>query len=1103
MANESQSEDRLRFAGEARRIQSAIESPTASLNAKSALLNQLTDEGKASVVEDDIVLSPASAVKLTVGEQRLLGFPEVYPFGLELSISGILTDSDHCYHYHFIDGSRQAFAHVDRHGPILACDAMGPYLLDEQLYELIEAIERHRAGPQEGMRESFLLFAKIKGLAVDTCVALDGYLEEESVISSDNLTIRLSRGDDGRLGVEPVLSADEGDVEGTDIAQSEFLQRFDSLGAKSVYPLTGKRVVVTEAQEEGLRQIKAVRHLAPDAEESFLSTPQAYLDPDLIDLDSFSDRVIEIGEHQYKAFPFLRESKEPWLPPEGGLVIDGEMLPIPVEEASDLLKAVTGALELGEKSIDWNGRSIPVGPEIVGALEDLIEQFPATDLEHEDDTPVGSVEKPDTRVLRIVDNFEIDGYASVRVDRDPEALHALPRSLQKGTRLFPHQEVGLAWLQKRWHQGARGAIVADDMGLGKTLLALSFAAWCAELMEEGLYRRRPVLIAAPVSLLENWQTEYEKRLTPIFGSPLVLYGRQIRELMLDDGRLDVGRIADTGLVLTTYETLRRHQLSLGVVDWAVAILDEAQKVKTPTAMVTTAAKAMKYDFGIAMTGTPVENSWVDLWSLMDFAQPGHLESLKGFVAKYQTPLGRPETDRHSLGADLQGKVEQYMLRRMKEDHIEGLPTKTVIAHRREMPPIQLRSYVNAVTRAKTEWGGEGSGGTNVLKMIAHLRDVSLCPLLGIRDDLGLADTSTDELVSSSARLQATFEILDERQSKSEKAIVFLVSKRLQRVVQRVIRERYQVHAHIINGDVSGPKRQQLVDAFQEAPGFGVIILSTEAAGVGLNITAANHVVHLSRVWNPAKEDQATDRVYRIGQTKPVQVHIPMAVSPKLSENGWTPFDERLDSILEEKRALSRSVLLPSAIEEGEFAAFAQDLLSGDAIISDEPNSAMVGPANTDWVDRLSPEAFEDLSALLYRRMGYQVTRTPRSRDHGADVVAVPHEESGSGFVVQCKHTIHPRQPVASAAVDEVLSALTHYTREYATNLLPVVVTNAVGLGERGKQLASQRQVQAVTRSELSNLLVEHDISEFDLSGDASIQEEPIEVDASGQAREAI
>jgi hypothetical protein len=1097
MVNESQTEDVLRFAGEARRIQSGIESPTASLDAKSALLNQLADEGKASVVEDDIVLSPASAVRLTAGEQRLLALPEVYPFGLELSISGILTDSDHHYHYHFIDGSRQAFTNVDRRGPILTCDGMGPYLLDEQLYELIEEIEWHRDGPQEGMRESFLLFAKIKGLAVDTGVLLDGYLEEESVVTSDSLTIRLSRGEDGSLGVEPVISAGEGDIEGTDIAQSEFLRRFDSLGAKAVYPLTGKRVVVTEAQEEGLRQIKEVRHVPKEDEESFLRTPQAYLDPDLIDLDSFSDRVIEIGEHQYKAFPFLRESKEPWLPPEGGLIIDGEVLPIPVDEARGLLEAITGALDQGEKSIEWNGRQIPVGPEVVGALEDLIGQLPKEEGRKGEDRPEGGEEKPDTRVLRIVDNFEADEYSSVRVERDPKSIHALPRSLQADTRLFPHQKEGLAWLQTRWHRGARGAIVADDMGLGKTLLALSFAAWCAELMEEGLYPRRPVLIVAPVSLLENWQTEYEKRLTPIFGSPHVLYGRQIRELMLDDGRLDVERITDTGLVFTTYETLRRHQLSLGVIDWAVAILDEAQKVKTPTAMVTTAVKAMKYDFGIAMTGTPVENSWVDLWSLMDFAQPGHLESLKGFVAKYQTPLGRPETDRHSLGANLQGKVEQYMLRRMKEDHIEGLPTKTVIAHRREMPPIQLRSYVNAVTRAKTELGGEGSGGTNVLKMIAHLRDVSLCPLLGIRDDLGLADTSTDELVSSSARLQATFEILDERQSKSEKAIVFLVSKRLQRVVQRVIRERYQVHAHIINGDVSGPKRQQLVDAFQEAPGFGVIILSTEAAGVGLNITAANHVVHLSRVWNPAKEDQATDRVYRIGQTKPVQVHIPMAVSPKLSENGWTPFDERLDSILEEKRALSRSVLLPSVIEEGEFAAFAQDLLSGDAIISDEPNSAVVGPANTDWVDRLSPEAFEDLSALLYRRMGYQVTRTPRSRDHGADVVAVPHEESGSGFVVQCKHTIHPRQPVASAAVDEVLSALTYYTREYSTNFLPVVVTNAVSLGERGTQLATQRDVQVVTRDELGSLLIEHEISESELRGDEAVEVNPIETEVAG------
>lgn len=1082
--------DQLLFRGEAKRISDAVSSPRDNVGARTALLTQLVNEERAEVSGADVVLQPDAAAQLTEGEKRLLDLPEPYPFGLEISISGILTDADHQYHYHFINGNQKVFSRVDKNGPIVSCDGLGPYMLDGRSYELVEAIDRHVNLSRGDMRENFLYFSRIKELSAETGTLLDPYLENEEVIAADRLTIRLNRGEDGRLEVEPVFGTEaESDPVNADAA---FLRSFDSLGARPVYSTPAGRMVVTEAQERGLGQIKQVRHLSAEDEVDFLRAPQTFLDPDVIDLDSFSDRVIEIGEHQYKAFPFLRESKDPWLPPEGGLIIDGEVVPIPVDESDALLAAITVAIEEGHKSVDWHGRKIPIGPEVIGALEDLVGQLrgePNSDPGN-DDTP----SECDTRVLRIVDNFEDAEYSSVRISRDPRSIHGEPRSLQAGTQLFAHQKTGVAWLQTRWHQGAKGVIVADDMGLGKTLLALSFSAWCAELMDDGLLIRRPVLIVAPVSLLENWQAEYEKRLVPVFGSPLVLYGKGIRELTSQDGVLDTDAIVASGLVLTTYETLRRHQLSLGKIEWAVAILDEAQKVKTPTAMVTTAAKAMKYDFGIAMTGTPVENSWVDLWSLMDFAQPGHLDGLKSFVSKYQTPLSRPETDRRELGEELQERVEQYMLRRLKKDHIEGLPSKTIKSHAREMPPVQLRSYVNSVTRAKAELAADDKAGSSVLKLIAQLRDISLCPLLGIRDDFGLAETPSQEIVDSSARLQVTFDVLDKRRTLGEKAIVFLISKRLQRVVQRVIRERYQIHAHIINGDVSGPKRQQLVDAFQTSAGFGVIILSTEAAGVGLNITEANHVIHLSRVWNPAKEDQATDRVYRIGQKKPVQVHIPMAVSRKLTDNGWMPFDEKLDTILEEKRELSRSVLLPSALEEGEIASFARDLFMGVDILS-EAAATSTDSTREDWVDHLSPEAFEDLIALLYRSMGYQATRTPRSRDHGADVVAVPHASGGSGVLLQCKHTIHPHQPGPSGAILEVVSALTHYGREYSTNFTPAVVTNAVNLGVRGEQLASESGVQLIARQALLEMLAEHGVTEFDLSVQES--DEPMKIETQG------
>jgi len=1081
------------FHGGGTRIRSAIEDPSMSMDAGDCLLNELINEDTALLCGEDIEVSSSVLAHLSIGEQRVLGLPEPFPFSVRISVSGILTDENHQYDYHFLDGSGQLFAQVDRIGSTISCGALGPYMLDAELFDLLQAIDSHRERSEKGMRDSFLRFAEIKGLAKRTGSLLDAYLQGEEIITADQLTVQLQRTESGSLEVEPVLCESTPDGRGREplVDHADFVHQVDAFRTtRQIYNLPNGRVVLTEEQERGIQQIKEVRHLSGEAKDNFIACPQAFLDPDLIDLDAFSDRVIEIGEYQYKAFPFLKAAKEPWLPPEGGIVINGEVLPIPLGEAPELLEAITRALAQGDIVVEWNGRSIPVGPEIVGALEELVVEVGRSKEPANDSESVSEGEdERNNLILRIVDNFEGDDYESTRVTRSHESLPLLPQCLRDGVQLFPHQLYGLTWLQKRWHMGAKGVIVADDMGLGKTLLALSFAAWCRELMDAGIRHSRPILIVAPVTLLENWQAEYEKRMDAIFGAPLVLHGGELRRLRTEDnGQIDIGEIAKAGLVLTTYETIRNHQLALGRIEWSIAILDEAQRVKTPTARVTMAAKAMKYDFGIAMTGTPVENSWVDLWSLMDFAQPGHLESLKAFTRDYQTPLGKEETDRSALGRNLQAKVGPYMLRRMKEDVIEGLPTKTVKQHVREMPESQLRRYVDLVTKAKAARGESGAaGGTSVLQLIALLRDVSLCPLLPFYDDIALAGMPAEDLINSSARLQAAFDVMDDIRQRREKGIVFLVSRRLQRVVQRLIRERYGVHAYIVNGKVSGPKRQQLVDAFQAIEGFGFIILSTEAAGVGLNITAANHVIHLSRVWNPAKEDQATDRVYRIGQERPVVVHLPMAVSSSLASYGWTTFDQKLDTLLSEKRELSRSVLLPSVLDDGEMAAFADTMLDG----ADVESTAVVGDgdaietAETDqaidsWVDHITPEVFEDLIATLYRRLSYQVVRTPRSRDHGADVVAVPHGTDSMALLIQCKHTINPDRVLSAGGVHEVLSAIPHYSREYSRNFCPVVVTNAVDISGPGVMLAGTNGVELVTRSKLCDMIKSNGIGGKDL-----------------------
>jgi SNF2 family DNA or RNA helicase len=242
---------------------------------------------------------------------------------------------------------------------------------------------------------------------------------------------------------------------------------------------------------------------------------------------------------------------------------------------------------------------------------------------------------------------------------------------------------------------------------------------------------------------------------------------------------------------------------------------------------------------------------------------------------------------------------------MKEDILEGLPTKQIKTYRLAMPDAQAEAYSRAVAEAQR---GERTMGS-MLKAIHALRGISLHPDGGGAVD-GYDPRAVQSWIDRSARVRQAISILREVERSGEKALVFIEDRGVQRALAQALTTLFSLPAEpsIINGDVPGPKRQAIVDSFQAAPpGFAVLILSPKAAGIGLTITAANHVLHLSRWWNPAVEDQCNDRVYRIGQTKPVTVHVPIATHPVF---GDASFDVTLDALLERKRTLSRHMLSP-------------------------------------------------------------------------------------------------------------------------------------------------------------------------------------------------
>ncbi len=641
------------------------------------------------------------------------------------------------------------------------------------------------------------------------------------------------------------------------------------------------------------------------------------------------------------------------------------------------------------------------------------------------------------------------------------------------------------------------------MGLGKTLEALAFLACVQRHTRASDAPRRPMLVVAPTGLLKNWKDEHDRHLSaPGLGRVVEAHGAMLRRLrdpnvrsgpggepalghrlsdLRDDeppdgtqpGRdaarllsvLDIKKLENADWVLTTYEALRDYQFSFGRIAWSVGVFDEAQKIKNPSARLTDAALAMNVDFAVLMTGTPVENRPADVWSLLDRVDPGRFGPLKAFSRTYEgdanqeqslaalhRKLTQPDApaSRTEDGIAPQRPAPALMLRRLKADHIDDLPCKYVHRCAEEMPPAQAEAYAAVV---------EGERGGNMLQVLHRLRSLSLHPFVP-------GDADIDGYVRASARLSETFRILERVAANNEKALIFVEAREMQGFLISALRLRFALAEDVlvINGAVSGRTRKARVDSFQNRPGFDAMVLSPRAGGIGLTLTAANHVIHLSRWWNPAVEDQCTDRAFRIGQRRPVHIYLPIARHPYFGDYS---FDVKLDALMERKRDMNRRVLAPtgatSADVEDLFRSTIQQARAGAA----DRNAA----DDAIGVDLLEPVAFEAWVLGQLQAAGYETRRTPHSRDRGADGLAVADAARvRHTLVVQCKHT-QPDAMCGRAAVEEVLRSIPAYQGAIRGDPRPMVVTNAAGFTRDAERLAHQAGVRLVHRGGLAGLRI--------------------------------
>ena len=465
--------------------------------------------------------------------------------------------------------------------------------------------------------------------------------------------------------------------------------------------------------------------------------------------------------------------------------------------------------------------------------------------------------------------------------RSPQGLAQVDPGGELRGVLRPYQQVGVRWLYLLAKLGL-GACLADDMGLGKTIQVL---ALLLVLKRQNGAKSQPSLLVAPASLLANWASEIERfapGLKALVAHPSAMPAGELKAF-------DPTRLRDVDLVITSYGSLLRAPW-MAEVPWRVAALDEAQAIKNPDAKQTRAVKRLKAGARLALTGTPVENRLGDLWSIFDFVNPGLLGTAKEFSRFAKRLAERP----NGYGP-LRELVRPYILRRLKTDRtvIADLPDKTEIKAFCGLSRHQAALYgqaVNELAKQLAESSGIQRKGL-VLSYLMRFKQICNHP------SQWLGDGAWGESDSGKwARLRDIAEVIA---AKQEKMLVFTQFREVTAPLAAFLGSIFERPGLVLHGETEVKKRQDLVRRFQEDESVGFFVLSLKAGGAGLNLTAASHVVHFDRWWNPAVENQATDRAFRIGQTKNVLVH-------KFVCRGTV--EEKIDQLIESKRQLSQDLL---------------------------------------------------------------------------------------------------------------------------------------------------------------------------------------------------
>lgn len=1026
-------------------------------------------EAEVSSVDGGIFLATPDAVRLDESTREMFQLPCCWPGGMRLKTESVPNLPGFLARLALVDALVGVTWNWRLRGPVLEVGD-DHYLPTVAQFAALAAFKSWQECTAKDELDHLSLLASLREAHDEGClIDLEAYSDEgAAIVRANEITIHAKEDNiTGDLILCPLPVGGFPEVTADEMEQRT--RQLDGDRPRRVVRV-GKRIILLDEQQTSVaRAVKERSRVPRDARQEFERDPASWLSYNVFpDVPvEFSPRVTGIGEWK-----------------------------------SGYLGAVSGDPE------DWFGAK----PE-----PEKTKPEPASDhheIDRDSDSDEGEglpVEKPGVLIPLIIPNDTELGYGwpLTALGESSEEPYQ-PNVFQYARQPLPHQEEAIRWLlgharralrnreivaeQRAW--GA-GALLADDMGLGKSFTTLiALAEWFRHWRQVTNTEPPAVLFVVPLSLMENWQAEIKVT----FGTPDGPFRRvvmaqpdfELNGYRRCPGGVDKavpGKVNEFGLcfgdgsersldfpgscVITTYQTLRDYRFSFAAAQWGAVVFDEAQHIKNPNAQQTIAAKALRALFRITLTGTPVENHLGDFWCILDTAEPGPLGAFADFRKRWIYPMVKDRSRMHEIGKELRDHIGGLMLRRTKEESLEGLPGKNIVPVLCTMSAEQEDLYAEAREAVNnTDPAADAAAKGQHLAALWHLRQISLHPDLIGGGSIRTSKTESEcrRILGRSGKLAWLLDLLDVIRDKGEKALIFCVLKELQQALSAHLEIIYGLPVPIINGDTKATSRRNpeetrlgLIAEFSKRPGFGLCVLSPIAAGAGLNIVAANHVVHLERHWNPAKEDQATDRAYRIGQQKAVTVYLPSA-----THSEFASFDTILHRLLEKKRAI-----------QGALGLIPPEPVSGPELIAElfgESNNSgkkLGAPISLDDALHLSWEMFEALIAVLYGRESERVILTPQGADHGSDVVALGWGPSRENVLIQCKFTTSDRLD-SEEGVRAVCSSAPFFEGPLGKTFSKRALhTTARKFGKRSKRSAHICSVELYGREWLHQALKQH------------------------------